>query len=327
MSIRIHLRLNSSFFPENSKLTYDTPTMASNQLPSSYFALRDLADDMKDGLNDNGTRIGVLQWTEAKLTALLNATRAAKVAHSVSSELEDTVTSQRKAANSNAKAFIATAKRMLEDELGHTPTRAWEDAGWPSGTTEAPTTIEDRKKLLDKLIPWLTAHPDREVPQKNFTIVAGATVLSALSSSLQKLPAAIGARVAATAADITAEKDLRNGMSGLTAELDSLLETDSPDWYYFGLVPPAKAEAPSPPEHLAARQAGPTTLVSGCDRGPRATRYIFSLQVTGRDAKPIAQAPRHDPSITLEDLPPELKSPSPSTPRTQRETARFPHPL
>lgn len=51
-------------------------------------------------------------------------------------------------------------------------------------------------------------------------------------------------------------------------------------------------------------KAHPTTLVVGCDRGPRATRYIFTLQVTGRDAAPIEQDPRRDPTITLEDLPP-----------------------
>ena len=48
---------------------------------------------------------------------------------------------------------------------------------------------------------------------------------------------------------------------------------------------------------------GPTTLVVGCDRGPRATRYIFAVQVTGRDATPVEQEPRRDPTITLEDLP------------------------
>jgi hypothetical protein len=277
--------------------------MASNKLPQSRSALLDLADDMIDGLHDHGTRLKVLQWTETKLTPLLAATRISKTAHDAASAAEDAVTSQRKTANSNAKAFIATAKRMLEDELGHSPNRAWEDAGWPSGTTEAPNTIEDRKKLLDKLTPWLATHPDREVPQKNFTHSAAVAILTALSAAIQGLNPAVGNRVAATAADLAAENALRNGMSGLARELGSLLNADSPDWYYFGLVPPAKAEAPAPPEHLTARQAGPSTVVVGCDRGPRATRYLFTLQVTGRDSAAIEQDPRHDPTITLENLP------------------------
>ena len=277
--------------------------MASNKLPSSRPALIDLAEDMIDGLQDHGTRIGVLQWTESKLSTLLGNARTKRTQHETASAAEDLVTGQRKIANSNAKAFIATAKRMLGDELGSAPNRAWEDAGWPSGTIEAPVTIEDRKKLLDKLVPWLTNHPEKEIPQKSFTAAKGTAVLGALTTALQEISSKIGDRVTAAAADLTAEKDLRNGLSGLLSELDSLMESDSPDWYYFGLVPPAKAEAPSPPEHLTARQAGPATIVAGCDRSPRGNRYIFTLQVTGRDSKPIPQDPRHDPSITLEDLP------------------------
>lgn len=278
--------------------------MASNKLPDSRSALIDLAEDMIDGLQDHATRIGILQWTAVKLGALVADTKTKKAEHEAASAAEDLVTGERKIANSNAKAFIATAKRMLGDELGSAPNRAWEDAGWPSGTTEAPVTIEDRKKLLDKLVPWLAAHPDKEVPQKSFTAAKGAQILAALATSIQQISVKIGDRVAATTADVTAEKNLRNGMSGLVNELDSLLESDSPDWYYFGLVPPAKAEAPSAPNNLTARQAGPTTLVAGCGRSPRTTRYLFTLQVTGRDEKPVAQEPRHDPSITLEDLPP-----------------------
>jgi hypothetical protein len=277
--------------------------MASNKLPQSRCSLLDLSEDMIDGLQDHGPRIGILQWTEDKLTVLLNTSRSAKTAHVTATAQEDTVTHQRKIANSNAKAFIATAKRMLGDELGSVPSRAWEDAGWPSGSTEAPYAIEERKKLLGKLIPWLIAHPDKEVPQKSFTAANGASILTALTNSLQQLSAKIGDRVAATASDLVAEKSLRNGMSGLTAELGSIIPGDSPDWYYFGLVPPAKAEVPSPPENIIARQAGATTLVAGCDRSTRATRYIFSLQVVGRDAVPIEQEPRHDPTITFENLP------------------------
>ncbi len=54
---------------------------------------------------------------------------------------------------------------MLIDDLGSTPNKGWEDAGWPSGTIAEPTTIDGRKKLLE-LVPWLTTNPENEVANK-----------------------------------------------------------------------------------------------------------------------------------------------------------------
>lgn len=275
----------------------------SNELPDSFSTLLDLADDMIDGLHDHEARLKIKQWTEASLTVLLADTRAKRKAYDDAQKAEDEVTGQRKTANSNAKGFIATAKRMLAGELGSAPNRQWEEVGWPPGTTEAPETIEGRRKLLEKLAPWLVARPEKDVPSQNFTGVRASEIFNALDGALGGLKKKVAARVTAAGDDDTAEKALRNGMSGLAEELARLILADSADWYYFGLVPPAKAEPPAPPEDLAIHQAGPTTVIAGCDRSPRGQKYIFLLQVLGRDAAPIPQEPKRDPQITLEELP------------------------
>lgn len=80
----------------------------------------------------------------------------------------------------NAKGFIAPAQRILIDDLGSTPNKAWEDAGWPSGTIAAPPTIDGRKKLLDILVPWLTTNPEKEVANKVQAVnAAGKSAMSA----------------------------------------------------------------------------------------------------------------------------------------------------
>ena len=100
-----------------------------------------------------------------------------------------------------------------------------------------------------------------------------------------------------------AETALRTGMSGLARELDSLLSDDSAEWYYFGLVPPAKAEPPAPPEHLALEKAGPGAIIVGCDRSPRGQKYRFALKVTGRDADWLEQPMVSEPQLVLKHLP------------------------
>jgi hypothetical protein len=274
----------------------------SNELPDSFTPLIDLAADMIDGATEH-PEVEIKQWTAAQLTLLRDAAIAKKAAHKTAVKAEEAVTGARKTANSNAKGFIATAQRMLVDDLGTKPNTEWEDAGWPSGTIAAPGTIEGRKKLFDKLVPWLNANPGKEVPNKQFTYAAGSAILTALGSALNDLPKKVGDRVKALGADVTAEKALRKGMSGLSGELGSLLDDDAPEWYYFGLVPPANPEPPAPAENLAAHAAGPTTIVAGCDRSPRGQKYIFLRQIVGTDAAPVALPAMHDPAITIENLP------------------------
>ena len=91
--------------------------MATNELPSGFSSLVDLADDMIDRIHGNGDRAGVKQWTEAALTARRDEAKAAKKMHKDAGISEDDVTGARNIANSNAKGFIAAARRMPLDEL------------------------------------------------------------------------------------------------------------------------------------------------------------------------------------------------------------------
>ena len=281
----------------------------SNELPPGFSALIDLAKDMIGGLHDHGATIGeppnqgIKQWTEAALTTRRDTALAAKLAHTAACNAENDVTSVRKVANAHAKDFIATARRMLLDELGASPNKAWEAAGWPPGSTAAPDTIDARKTLLDKLIPWLGDHPDKEVAQKNFTAAEGRQILDALAAAMNGLTGKVGDREKAAAADEAAEAALRTGMSGLAREIGSLLPDDSPDWYYFGLVPPGKADPPAVPDLVDIQTAGSGKVLLGCARSARATSYRFAILLDGRDHDWVELDLHRDPEFLVSDLP------------------------
>jgi hypothetical protein len=186
----------------------------SNELPDGWTDLIDLCNDMIDGANGH-PEVALKQWTGAALTGLRDTAKAKKREHQDAVKAEADVTTARKLANSNAKGFIAAAQRMLLDTFGSQPKKAWEAAGWPSGIIAAPNTIDGREKLLDKLVPWLTANPAKEVAVKQFTAAQAGLILGALTGPMGDLPGKVRDRVKAAAADVTAEKALRNGMSGL----------------------------------------------------------------------------------------------------------------
>src|ERR1700730_6268040 len=100
---------------------------SSNELPDGFDALIDLSDDMIDGATEHGDEVGLKQWTADKLTTLRETAKEKKKDHDAALKAEGDVTTARKTANSNAKGFVATAQRMLIEDFGTKPSKAWEE--------------------------------------------------------------------------------------------------------------------------------------------------------------------------------------------------------
>jgi len=232
--------------------------MASNKLPEQLDLLFTQAEDMADGLHANEMTVGIKQNTEAALRAALTAAQAAESLFQTKRRDKVAATTAQTVVDSNGKAFIATAKNVLEHYLGKKWSPAWAAAGFVNTSTATPATLAERQTCLGALQTYFTANPAHQ------------------NNPLQ-VTAAKAARDAAVLA-------LHVRMSGLIAELGQLIKKDDPNWYAFGLSRPADAETPGIPDGLVLT-AGPvgTVLVDWAD-ARRAERYRVWKQVTGVDA-------------------------------------------
>jgi hypothetical protein len=273
-------------------------------MPANRGALLILAADMIDGLHNHEVAIGVKQNTETKLAALLATCTSRQDDFALADAAEEAATTAQKLANSNVKGFIATAQKMLSDTFGSKANQQWQDAGWPAGTTAMPSSIEERINLLTKLSPFLGANAALEVAAKNFTKLQCDAVLGVLTTARQTLNnTAVPNRVATKTARDLADDKLRSAMSGLVGELGDLLADDAPEWYYFGLVPPAGAEIPAAPDGVTGHQVGPGSVAFGWPASPRAENYRPFKKVDGADANYVQLDLTSETQLLLENLP------------------------
>lgn len=125
--------------------------MASNRLPDPLNRLFTLAEDMADGLHAHEVAVGVKQNSEASVRADLGAAQAAENEFQTKREAKTVATTAQTVADSNAKAFIASAKGVLENYLGKRWSPAWATAGFRNNSTAIPTTAGERQTCLEAL--------------------------------------------------------------------------------------------------------------------------------------------------------------------------------
>ncbi len=279
--------------------------MASNALPISLDRIFLLAEDMLDGLDQKETVVGVKQFTRATLEMLFGAAVTAESEFTTARTVEASATRDRNIANSNVKGHLASAKGILTAFLGTKPSRAWEELGYPPGTTAMPDTMDERLTVLAGLGDYLARHPDREIttPEIAFTAAKARALHDAFAAAHTALHRAVALRVIARATRDFAEDALRNGMSGLVGELGHLLPPDAGAWYFFGLVPPAGSEKPAPPDNLALHQVGPAAVAIGWAASPRAGNYRVLKKVDGVDADFLPLALTAETQALLDELP------------------------
>ena len=260
--------------------------MASNRLPDGINELFTLGEDNCDGLHNHGVAVGILHYTEAVVRAALTGAQTAQTnynnALSAKSPLGTAVT----VADSNAKAFISTGRRLLIESLGESYNQDWVATGFPDDSTAVPNTQEKRQALLLSLKTYLTNNPSFEVntPKVVFTAAKAQTLFTALSTA--RVAAADGNTLAGQKKVLrdAAELNLRVKMSGLIGELGDLLGDTDPLWLAFGLNEPGAAALPDPADGLVLTAGGAGVVIAHWTPGSRSLHNRIYKQVVTVDA-------------------------------------------
>lgn len=277
--------------------------MASNQLPVTNDDLFTLAEDMADGCHNHEAAIGLKQNQEADvrldLAAAITAQGAYKTALGTKTALSTAVT----VADSNAKAYIGAARRLLINYLGESWSAAWAPTGFPNQSTAVPTTQSERQALLQSLKNYFTAHAAQENAPLNITAARAGILFTALSDA--RSAAADGNTDAGNKKNLrnAAVTKLRGRLSGLAAELGQLLEDTDPLWLAFGLNLPGATALPDAADGLVLTLGTAGTVLADWSDAARATRYRVFKQIVGVDAAFVFVANVNDSDYTLTGLP------------------------
>jgi hypothetical protein len=276
--------------------------MASNILPSGIQPLFTLAEDMADGLNAHQTAVGIKQNTETALRADLVAAQTAQTNHLAAQTAKVDLSTAVTVADSNAKAYIGAARRVLVNYLGEGYSQAWEATGFPDQSTAVPGTQAKRQALLQSLQTYFTTHAAQANAPLNITAAKAGELFQDLSDA--RSAAAEGNNISGQKklARDAAEKTLRTRMSGLVAELGQLLDDNDPLWLAFGLNQPGASNLPDVADALVLT-IGPTgTVLADWSDASRATRYRVFKQIVGVDADWVAAETVTDSDYTFTGL-------------------------
>lgn len=273
--------------------------MAQNPVPTQVDQMFTLAEDMADGLNSHEVAVGVKQNKEADVRAVLTAAQTAENLYQTARSFKTTQTAAQTLADSNAKAFIATSKRVLENYLGAQWSNAWVTAGFVNGSTAIPRTIEERQACLTALKNYFTANAAHENAPLSVTAALANAQFTALSGARSAVNDAATAAGTAKATRDTAVATLGTRMRGLIAELSQLLAADDPRWYAFGLSRPSDAQTPGVPDGLVLTPGTPGSVNADWADARRAARYRVFRQIIGTDPDFVHVATVTDSDATV----------------------------
>lgn len=276
--------------------------MASNTLPNQTDKVLTLCEDMEDGLNNYGGAIGIMQNTVAVMSAARSAATIAQDAFLTARGAKPPLTTAQTIADSNAKAFIATARGVLANYLGSNYSQTWEASGFQNGSLAMPATVEERQALLTLLSVYFTSIPAQEAPPL-VTAARATTLTAALTNARNAVNGAqtlIGINKTARDAAVAA---LRKRMRGLIDELGTLLTDEDARWYAFGLNRPSDPETPGIPDSLVVTAGSPGVVYVDWADSRRADHYRVWKQIVGVDVDFISVATVTDSDATLTGLP------------------------
>jgi hypothetical protein len=206
-------------------------------------------------------------------------------------------------ADSNAKSFIGSARRVLINYLGEGYSQLWDATGFPNNSTAVPGTQAEREALLQSLRNYFTANPAQQNAPLNITSGQAGALLTALADA--RTAAAEGNAVAGQKKNLrdAAVKTLRTRLSGLIAELGQLLDDLDPLWLAFGLNEPGATNLPDVVDSLILTAGTAGTVLADWSDTSRATRYRVFKQIVGVDAAFVFVGNVTDSDYTFTGLP------------------------
>lgn len=275
------------------------------QLPDNIYELFTLAEDMADGAHNHEAAVGLKQNKELDLRTDLDPAVAAQAAYKkVASDNTDLSTGLT-VADSNGKAFISAARRVLVGSFGERWNSSWASAGFPDKSTAVPNTQGKREALLLSLKNFFTDNPGYEVSTPKLTVTAAqaGTLWTALVAA--RTAAKDGNTLAGqkkVVRDATAQT-LRDRMTGMIAELGQLLDDTDPLWLAFGLNEPGATNLPDSADALVLTAGPAGTVLAHWSQASRATRYRVFQLIVGVDNVPVNVKTLTEPETTLTGLP------------------------
>jgi hypothetical protein len=275
--------------------------MASNQLPKPLDDLFTLAEDMTDGCHNHQAAIGLKQNLEVDVRADLDAAVTAQENYQAALSAKTDFSTAVTVADSNGKAFISSARRVLANNLGENWNQSWTATGFPDLSTAIPATQAKRQALLLALKNYFKSNPTYEVntPKLVVTSAQSGVLFTALSTA--RVAASDGNTDAGNKKIVrdAAEQTLRGRLSGLIGELGQKLDDTDPLWLAFGLNEPGATNLPDSVDGLVLTAGPAGIVVLHWNTPPRATRYRVFKQIDGVDAVPVNITTVTDSDATL----------------------------
>ena len=279
--------------------------MASNQPPDGIYDLFTLGEDMADGAHNHETAVGLKQNKEADLradlTPAITTQKDYKKTLSAKGDLSTAVT----VADSNGKAFIGLARRVLANSFGETWNQSWLATGFPDNSTAVPATQPKREALLLSLKNFFTDNPAYEVNTPKLVVTAALantlyTALAAARNAAKEGNTLAGQKKIARDA---AEQTLRDRVSGMISELGQKLVDLDPLWLAFGLNEPGGVGLPDPADSLVLLAGPPGMVLAHWSHAARATRYRVFQLIVGVDDVAVNVKTVGEADTTLTGLP------------------------
>ena len=277
--------------------------MAANPIPTSLNALTALAEDAADGANTHEVAVGLKQNQQADIRADLTDLLAKIGVYAVAVGTKPGLSAAVRTADSNGKAFIATARDILIPTLGGQWSQAWEPTGFPNQSLGVPRTQPERQTLLAALRDYFTANPTRENAPLGITTVAAGTRFTALSDARSEFNQGLTLTGQTIVTRDLSAKKLTKRLRGLIEELTQLLEADDPRWLAFGFNMPGSSETPDPAEGLVVTPGTDGDAFADWNDAARALRYHVEIQIVGVDADFRRVNTVTDSDATLTGLP------------------------
>jgi hypothetical protein len=279
--------------------------MSSNQLPGGLDDLFTLGEDLADGCHNHQVTVKLKQNLEVDVRADLAAAIAAQILYKAALSAKTDFSTPVTVADSNGKAFISSARRVLANSYGETWNQSWLATGFPDNSTAVPGTQGKRQALLLSLKNFFKNNPDMEVSTKKITVTSALadTLFTALSTA--RTAAKDGNTDAGQKKILrdAAEQVLRDRLSGLIGELGQLLDDTDPMWLAFGLNEPGAVNLPDAADGLALTAGTAGVVHSNWNSAPRATRYRVFQLIVGVDTVPVNVKTVTEPEATLPGLP------------------------
>jgi hypothetical protein len=276
--------------------------MASNEIPVNLDQLFTLAEDAADGLHTYEVTIGIKQNKEADVRLDLTAARTGSTDYDNSRSAKTALSTAATVADSNGKAYLGAARKILALKLGEQWSDLWLPTGFPNLSTAVPASSEERQSLLFALKDYFTANPANEVAALNVTAAQAGLLANALSAARSAVNDGINLSGQKKNVRDDAVSQLRKRLRGLVNELGQLLHDDDPRWNAFGFNLPAAPNTPDVPDAPVLTAGAPGTVLADWADSRRADHYRVWKQIVGVDADFVATGSPVDSDLTLTGL-------------------------